>query len=226
MRTRLTAVLGVLLLTIVVAAGGCSDGDDDAGSGNDDQTEATDNGDDNAAADDAGDDASSDDQGSEDDAADVPEGSDPVLRQAYIDAIVDSAGTDESTGFDTEAVECLATAFVDAAGTDALSAAATPEELAETDASPAELGIDFPEGAGEVFYDHLSSCVDVRTLLVESLAGPDEAVQDCMDEALDDEMVRDYFVGVFVGGLAEDDPELLELQNRITDAIEPCEPDV
>jgi hypothetical protein len=215
-------MLGVLLLAIGLVAA-CSDGDDD--DSGDRRSEET-SGDDDATASDASDDASSDDDGDQGDdggGSGPRAASDPELRQAYIDAIVGS--TDESSGFDAEAVECLATAFVDASGTEALEAVVTPEELAETDQSPAELGIDFPDDAGEVFYDQLSGCVDVKEMLVESLAGPDDAMAECMSDAIDEEMVRDYFVGVFVGGLADDDPALIELQERITDAIEPCAPE-
>jgi len=227
MRTRVTAVLGALLLAIVVAAG-CSDGDGDEGaddSGRDDQTEASGGGDDTT---DSTDDGASPDEGDEGDTSgvddEVPEGSDPEVRQEYIDAIVASADSAEGTSVDTQAAECLATAFVDAAGTDALTEAGiTPQQLAEAEESPAELGIEFPEGAGDVFYDEVSSCMDLRELILSSFSGEENAeLRDCVNEAIDDEMIKDYFVGSIIEGFDEEDPEFAPVQQAIDEAVEPC----
>lgn len=228
MRTRVTAVLGTLLLAIVVAAG-CSDGDGDEGaddSGGDDQTEASSDGDGGGTTDATDeDDASPDDEGdSSGGEGDVPEGSDPEVRQEYIDAIVASADTGEASPFDAQAAECLATAFVDAAGTDALTeSGVTPQQLAEAEESPAELGIEFPEGAGDVFYEEVSSCMDLRELLLSSLSGEENSeMRDCISEALDDDMIKDFFVGSIIEGLDEEDPEFAPVQQRIDEAVEPC----
>jgi hypothetical protein len=226
MRTRVTAVLGALLLAIVVAAG-CSDGDEGADdSGRDDQTEASSGGGDDTT--DSTDDGASPDDGDEGDTSgvedEVPEGSDPEVRQEYIDAIVASADTGEASPFDAQAAECLATAFVDAAGTDALTeAGVTPQQLAEAEESPAELGIEFPEGAGDVFYEEVSSCMDLRELILSSLTGEENSeLRDCVSEALDDDMIKDFFVGSIIEGFDEEDPEFAPVQERIDAAVEPC----
>jgi hypothetical protein len=228
MRTRVTAVLGALLLAIVVAAG-CSDGDGDEGaddSGRDDETEASSGGGDETT--DTTDDGASPDGDDEGDTSggegDIPEGSDPEVRQEYIDAIVASADTGEASPFDAQAAECLATAFVDAAGTDALTeAGVTPQQLAEAEESPAELGIEFPEGAGDVFYDEVSSCMDLRELILASLTGEENAeLRDCVSDALDDDMIKDFFVGSIIEGFDEEDPEFAPVQERIDAAVEPC----
>jgi hypothetical protein len=223
MWSRMRAALGVALVVIVVAAG-CSDADDDdAGrdQGNDQQTES-----DGGNADNGG---SSDNGGDElIDAGDIeaPEGSDPELRDQYIQAIVDATGTEPDAGFDEGAVQCLATAFVDAAGTDAMSDAVSPEELRDNpDVSPTELGIEFPDDAGDVFYDEFSSCADLRALILASLAQGDAEVQSCLEDAVDDELIKDYTVALFIGGLQQDDPERAELEARLTEAVQPCMPE-
>jgi hypothetical protein len=214
MGIRMRTALGAALVVLVVAAG-CSDGDDDDAATNDDKgaadDSARDNGDDNGSGD-AGD-------------IEAPEGSDPELRQEYIDAIVAATPPDPSVGFDAAAVECLATAFVDAAGTDALSDAVTPEELQENpDVGPTELGVEFPDNADDVFYDELSTCVDIRALILTNLSGGDEAVSECLEDAVDDDLVKDYTVAVFISGLAEGDPERTALEQRISDVVDPCMP--
>jgi hypothetical protein len=222
MWSRMRAALGVALVVVVVAAG-CSDADDDdAGrdQGNEQQTQ-NDGGN-------GGNEGSSDSGGEERiDAGDIeaPEGSDPELRDQYIQAIVDATGTEPEAGFDEGAVQCLATAFVDAAGTDALSDAVSPEELRDNpDVSPTELGVEFPDNAGDVFYEEFNSCSDLRGLILASLSQGDTDVQACLEDAVDDELIKDYTVALFIGGLQEDDPERAELESRLTEAVQPCMP--
>jgi hypothetical protein len=214
MGTRMRTALGAaLVLVIAVGVAGCSDGDDDDAAPDDKDTTADSGGDEG--------------RGDLGDAADIdaPEGSDPELRQEYIDAIVASTTPDPSVGFDAAAVECLATAFVDAAGTDALSDAVTPEELQENpDVGPTELGVEFPDDADDVFYDELSTCVDIRALILTNLSSGDEEVSDCLEDAVDDDLVKDYTVAVFISGLAEGDPERTALEQRISEVVDPCMP--
>jgi hypothetical protein len=211
MGIRVRTALGAALVLLVVAAG-CSDGDDDAATNDRDE-----------AADAPGDRSS--DLG---DAGDIeaPEGSDPELRREYIDAMVAATETDPSSGADDDDLACLATAFVDAAGTDALGAAISPDEIRRTgpDVDVTELGIEFPDSAGDVFYDEFSSCVDVRALALLNLSGGDETLVDCLDDAVDDDLVRDYAVAQVIGDPAEGDPERTALEQRISDVVDPCMP--
>lgn len=213
----MVGALGVLLLV----AAGCSDG---GGEDRDDAVTADESGDD--ASDDAGSGAEDDGGSSGTIAAsevEPPDGSDPELRQEYIDALVEASGDPADSGFDAAQVECLATAYVDAAGTEVLAAAVTPDELRESpDASPAELGIEFPEGAGDVFYEQVSQCTDLRAALLDGLSEGDAEVDECLDAAVDDELIKDYMVAVLITDVEEDDPERVELEERMTEAIEPC----
>ena len=207
MGNRVRTALGAALVVMVIAAG-CSDGD---GNGTEAGGAGGTTGSESAGQGDASD-------------IEAPAGSDPELRQQYIDAIVDSTDTDEASGFDSNAIECLATAFVDAAGTDALSAAVTPDELANAETGPAELGVEFPDDAGDVFYDELSGCVDLRSLILGNLAGQDDTARACLDDAIDDELLKEYTVGLFIGGLEQGSPERDALEQRLDEALGPCLP--
>lgn len=219
-------VLGAVAVVAVLGVG-CSDGEGDARDADGEESDERD------AEDASGGEAESesDAQGGGDSGEgltapediEAPEGSDPELRQEYIDQLVVAAGGEEVSGLDDRTLACLSTAYVDAAGTEALGAVVTPEELAANqDKSPAELGIELPEGAGDAFYDELTSCVDMRAVYLDGTAGGDAALRECLDEAIDEELFREYLIATYVGNTSEPDPELVELAGQLEAAAGTC----
>jgi hypothetical protein len=60
--------------------------------------------------------------------------------------------------------------------------------------------------------------------VLANLAQGDQTVQACLDDAVDDDLLKDYTVALFIGGLAEGDPERTQLEDRITEVVQPCMP--
>lgn len=103
----------------------------------------------------------------------------------------------------------------------------TAESLREDDLDALnEIGLD--EDAGNDMYDAFGACdVDVPALLVESLAGdenvPSEAL-DCLEGALDDDLVREIMVVTITQGDDALDQDS-ELGQRVNDTFAECAPD-
>jgi hypothetical protein len=145
--------------------------------------------------------------------------SDDPQRQVYEDAFVASFGSDEQLSDDER--RCFGVAIVDSVGTGKLSAL-TPEEVSRSAAKvPSELGVEVTQEEGEVFYDALSECVDIEGLFARGFAEEDDGA--CLLGALDGDLLRDFYVTLYVLGSDAfmDDTELM---TRIQTAAAECEP--
>lgn len=149
------------------------------------------------------------------------EGGSDEERQEYVDAVVASA--EEESGLDDEQTQCVAESFVDGYGAAELADAdVTPDDVREA-GGPGELGLDFTDAQREDFYERLTDCMDVRTLMLDAFTEGAEAadeVRACLDDQLDDELIRDFLVVGFTEGDAgfEDDPDLETDLNAVFEA--------
>ena len=138
-------------------------------------------------------------------------------EQPYVDALIESAAEDE--GEDVELneaqAECLAPKWVSILGADRLEEAGiSPDELADDDDLDfSELGL--AESDGEALYDALGECdVDFRETFIAGMT-EDSDVSDedreCLDEELDDDLLRRMLVTAFVDGedALESDEDLM-----------------
>ena len=132
-------------------------------------------------------------------------------RQDYVDAL--EASAEQDGGLSAEERTCVAESFVDGYGADAIDeAGVTPDEIRDA-TGPDELGLDFSDEQKDEFYAQLTDCMDVRTLMLDALSedadSPDE-VRACLDDNIDDDLIREFLVTGFTEGDAgfEDNPDL------------------
>lgn len=122
-------------------------------------------------------------------------------RAAYVDAVVESSG-DES--YSDEENRCVAEAYVDVIGLDELRGAAAPDEIRDSpDSGPYELGIELDEARATVLYDALNHCVDLRRSMIDRIVADEQAPEvatACIEEQLDDDLVRDVMVLLITQG--------------------------
>lgn len=147
-----------------------------------------------------------------------------ATREDYVEAL--AASNEEGGDLSDEDARCIAEAAVDAIGVDNLRDAVTPEEIRDDPGfNPADAGIDLGEAEAGQFYDGVSACIDVRQLFLDSLREDQQLppdVVDCIDEAVDDELLRDILVAQLIQGEGEQlDPDLAA---EINQAIAPCQP--
>jgi hypothetical protein len=80
--------------------------------------------------------------------------------------------------------------------------------------SLSELGITLDDQQGDALWDEISGCVDFRELFLDTAEGaPPEAVE-CIDDALDDDLLR----RLFLAGLTEGD-DALEDDEQLNDDL-------
>lgn len=144
-----------------------------------------------------------DDESSEesDDNTTDDSGSDDGERQAYVDALVATADQGVAQDFPGLDIECAAGEVVDAIGVDNM--ALSPDEIeADEDYEFADLADGgLSEEQGGAIYDGFADCgVDWRQLFDDQLAteGLTDSQLACVDDAVDDEMIRDLFVGELI----------------------------
>lgn len=132
-------------------------------------------------------------------------------RQEYVDALAASA--EEDSALEDEQIRCVAESFVDGYGAAELADTdVTPDDLRDA-GGPGELGLEFTDAQKDDFYERMTGCMDVRALMLDALSqgagAPDEA-RACLDEALDDDLIRDFLVVGFTEGDAgfEANPDL------------------
>lgn len=145
-------------------------------------------------------------------------------EQAYVDAVADSGAEEsEELGFSAEETRCYAGAIVDAIGVDRLREHATPEEIRERGGEGSFDALELDRGQAETLYDSASDCIDFRRVLVDSARaeGMSEAQADCFEEALTEDLVRDFMLATFAEGAESD--EATEAVERIEEAAAPCE---
>lgn len=149
-------------------------------------------------------------------------GSDDGDRQAYVDVLVATADEQTQEDFPGLEIECAAGAMVDAIGVDNM--ALTPEEIeADQDYDFVELaegGLNAEQAGG--IYDGFADCgVDWRQLLSDQLTGASgytESQVQCIDEAIDDQLLESLFVSEFL----EDEAASAEVEAQINEATASC----
>jgi hypothetical protein len=142
-------------------------------------------------------------------------------RGEYVAALVSTMENDDE--FPEGSRECVAGALIDAVGFDQLAEAVTPDEIREQGSSfdPAESGIELTDEQGQVYYEALNGCMDVRQLLADAIAEDlDEEAAACVADALSDDVARVFVVTSFTGeDPATAEPELME---EFQTAVTPC----
>jgi hypothetical protein len=149
------------------------------------------------------------------------EGGDGELRERYVAALAEVESQQDSPISGHE--ECYGEAMVDAIGVARLAAAVTPEEIEEAgEFDPVGAGIDVTEEDAAALYDGVSECVDMRPFLVDQLAGGMSSDQRaCVDDAVDDELLRAFFVTAL---MSQGDPQAYDLDTMadLQAAMGPC----
>jgi hypothetical protein len=147
--------------------------------------------------------------------------------QAYVDGMIeafDNADPGELQ-IDREQAQCLAPKWVDTIGADRLAAAGIePQDFAE-EGNVDLTTVGLAEDDGNAMYDAMAECdIDVRTLFMGSLttgASLSEEDIQCVDDAIDDDLLRRIMVTVLVegdDGLNEDQ----QLAGEMVDALGEC----
>lgn len=147
-------------------------------------------------------------------------------RQEYVDAIValEDENDDDLT---PDQRRCVAESFVDGYGADEIAAAGvTPDDIARDDVdSPGDLGLDFSDEQAAAFYQRLTGCMDIRALLIESIAGAGGAEVPGLVECLDDNLTDDLIERIVTIGYTQGEEGLDAtpgLDAEVEDAITPC----
>src|SRR5262249_2836443 len=143
------------------------------------------------------------------------------------DAMIESFDNSdpEQLQINREQAQCLAPKWVDTIGADRLNAAGIePQDFSEEgNVDLTKVGLS--EDDGNAMYDAMGDCdIDIRNLFVQSLAAgrslSDDTVQ-CIDDALDDNLLRRIMVTVLVEGdqgLNQDQ----QLAGQMIEAIGKC----
>jgi hypothetical protein len=122
-------------------------------------------------------------------------------EQAYIDAVATRLEQDddfELLSYDES--QCMAEGFVEALGVETFQAAGTPDEIVQA----TEIPMTMDDGQAATFFDVTDSCVDFRELFLSVLRSqrvPQEAI-DCVDDRVDDEVLREAMLAAFTGDSA------------------------
>lgn len=120
--------------------------------------------------------------------------------------------TDEQAG-------CVAPKWLDVLGLDRLKdKGITPDDIKSDTDNEKLATIGLTEGDGDKLYDAYGECdVDVREQFVKSVASSTEAAEDCLDDALSDDLLRVFVTSVTKGEAGLDADE--ELTNEIFAAL-------
>jgi hypothetical protein len=126
--------------------------------------------------------------------------------QAYVDAMIESFDNSDpdELQIDREQAQCLAPQWVETIGVDRLAAAGIePQDFAaEGEVDLTTVGL--TEDDGNAMYDAFGECdIDVKMLFVESFSadrGVSEKDQDCLADAMSDDLLRRIMVTTFVEG--------------------------
>jgi hypothetical protein len=147
--------------------------------------------------------------------------------QPYVDAMIESFDNSDpdELQIDREQAQCLAPRWVETIGPERLAdAGIEPEDFAaEGEVELSEIGLS--EDDGNALYDAFAECdIDVRTLLVESIAADEELSDEdaaCLGDAFSDDLVR----RLMIRGLLEEDEDLDaddELTGELLAAFSEC----
>lgn len=142
------------------------------------------------------------------------------VGKEYAEALAHSLVEYEDWPLSEKEARCVASSIVDALGVDALEPWGTPDEVRTTSPDFEELNLD--EDQAVKTYEAFDSCVRARDIFLRPLAADDSVTDekfDCVSEALDDDVVRDTLVALFVGPehFDENDPG-----DSVFRAVAPC----
>lgn len=121
----------------------------------------------------------------------------------YVDAMTKSM-SDKNSTFDKRQSRCFSERLIDVVGLDTVKAVGTPEEFAGK-GNDLELDhLDINRTQGEEIYANFDECgVDLRRTMVEELVkdeGVDAKTEACLDDAITEGRLEDFFVTVMVEG--------------------------
>lgn len=140
--------------------------------------------------------------------------------EEYADAIA-AAIREDSPEMPEDDSRCFARSIVNAAGVEELEEQGTPEEVAESDEALSDLALS--EDEAEAAYDDLDSCVDPRDFLLDTMFAsediPDETTA-CIDDKVDEDMARGFFVALFRGSEGDQQSEDME---QFSEVLMECE---
>lgn len=124
----------------------------------------------------------------------------------YVDAMVSSLQEGESLDIPEEDARCVAEGMIDVIGIDQVKAAGTPEEFSAGGGTMDMSTVDLDRSQGEEIYSKFGSCgIDLRDMMLEEMAQGGEIPaeqQSCMEDAITDENLQNFFVGAMVDGEA------------------------
>jgi hypothetical protein len=146
-------------------------------------------------------------------------------EEAYIDALAESSersqGGDAPIELSGEEHRCLATAAVDTVGVERLQEIGTPEEIRQDDSGEPLNDIDLNLEEAGTYYDSANGCVDFREIFMADIeeAGLSQDQIDCVDRAINDQILRDLLVAEF----AEDEDAQDEANDAADEATEECD---
>jgi hypothetical protein len=146
------------------------------------------------------------------------DGDDGASRDEYVEAMLASTNDPQ---FSEEENRCLAESFVDGIGVDTLAdAGVDPDDIADVD-NPGDLGLEISDAQGDAFYERVTACVDVRSIVVDGIAegaSPEQAA--CVEANVDDDLVKQFIITIFTEGSAGTiDSELVQ---AVSTALGPC----
>jgi len=132
---------------------------------------------------------------------------------------------DDSLQMTDEQAGCVAPKWLDVIGVDRLKEQGITPDDVRSDTDNEKLStLGLTEADGDKLYDAYGECdVDVREQFVKSVASSTEAAEDCLDDALSDDLLRRIFVTSVTKGEAGLDADEA-LTNEIFAALGKCAP--
>lgn len=124
-------------------------------------------------------------------------GDDQKAEEAIADKLMSS--TDGAFSFEQEQADCIGKGMVDEIGVDQMQEIGLLNEDLEAEDSPD--GVEMNKEDAEVTADVFMECVDIGDLLQEQMELGDLPAEtaDCIDEALSDDVVREFLAAAFQG---------------------------
>ncbi|WP_181311978.1 hypothetical protein [Nocardioides campestrisoli] len=121
----------------------------------------------------------------------------------YVDAMAETLAEGDSP-MDKGEAECFSEGFVDVVGIDKVKEAGSAEEFAGESGNLDFASLDLTDEQGNEIYEKFDDCgVDLREELISQInadAELPEAGKECVEEAITDDTLRDFFVTSMVEG--------------------------
>lgn len=144
--------------------------------------------------------------------ADTPSGDDD-----YVEAMVASMASSDNAFDDAETNECVARALIDGIGLENLEGKVTPTELAEA-GQLSDVGVTVD---GDAVWVRANECTDVGLWLMDSTAGGDATIVECLMNATTEQERQALFVSSLEGA---DTPEAAAATTAVGAAFQVCAP--